>query len=120
MIQAAMLESILRAEPREERRGSSRFQIALPVSIRNFPSDGNSQEFFGKTMDISGCGIYFVTDAPLAPGTRLTLTIAFPRKQTSSGSVLACVRVRVVRSEKVWDEGERRVGAAAEIEHYCL
>ncbi len=120
MIQAALRQPMVRTEPREERRASTRFRIVLPASIRNFPLNGDSEEFFGKTMDISGRGIYFVTDAPFEPGTRFALTIAFPRKRASFDPALARARARVVWSEEVWSRGKRKVGVAAEIEHYCL
>jgi len=120
MIQAALGQPIVRVETRQERRGSPRFQVALPASFHNFPSAGDSPEFQGKVINMSGRGIYFVADTPLTPGSRLVLTISLPGKDASSGSVLARARVRVARSEKVWHEGERKVGVVAEIEHYCL
>ncbi len=120
MIQGALSQPTVRAEKREEQRGSLRFQVALTASFRNFPSAGDSPKLQGKVINMSGRGIYFVADTPLTPGTRLVLTMSLPGKDASSGSVLARARVRVVRSEKVWHEGERKVGVVAEIEHYCL
>lgn len=119
MIEAAALrQPIVRAEARGERRGASRSQIVLPLSICGLPSYGNPKEPCGETMNISARGIYFVTDAPLTAGTTLVLSIAFPSKKTSPHPVVACVRVSVVRSEAVWHEGEERVGVAVKAEYY--
>jgi hypothetical protein len=119
MIEAAALRRpIVRAEARGERRGASRSQIVLPVSICSLPSYGNTKEHCGKTMNISARGIYFVTDAPFTAGTTLILSIAFPPKKTSPDPVVACARVSVVRSEAVWHECEQRVGVAVKSEYY--
>lgn len=120
MIQAALSDQAVGVETSGERRGSPRFQLVLPLSIRKFPSSGDAPEFFGKTIDISGRAIHFVTDAPLTPGTRLALAIDFPCKKDSSAPAVGHARVCVVRSEKVWHEGKGRLRVAAKIEYYRL
>ena len=118
--QEVLGQPIVRVETRGERRGSPRFRVDLPVSFSHFPLAVDSPEFQGKVINMSGRGIYFLADTPLTPGSRLALTILFPGKKASSSSVLARVRVRVVRSEEFWDDGEWRLGVVGEIVHYCL
>lgn len=119
MIQATELQQPI-AQPVTggERRGSSRFQIFLPLSIRYFPPKRSSSAFSGETINLSGHGIYLVTDTPFSEGTRLALTITLAGKKAWPAAHIARARVRVVRSESIWHQGARRVGVGVEIEYY--
>ncbi len=121
MIQATDLQQPI-AQPVTggERRASSRFQISLPLSIRYCPPKRNSPSFSGETINLSGHGIYFVTNSPFAQGTRLALTITLPGKKAWPAALIARARVRVVQSEAIWHQGARRVGVSTEIEYYCV
>ena len=119
MIQTTDLQQpSLRPVTDGERRGSSRFEISLPLSIRYRPPKRNSTSFSGETINLSGHGIYLVTDTHFAQGTRLALTITLPGKKPWPAALIARARVRVVRSEAIWHQGARRVGVGVEIEYY--
>ena len=119
MIQATeQQQPILHPVTGEERRGSLRFQVSLPLSIRFCPPKRSSTSFTGETINLSGHGIYFVTNSPFAEGTRLALTITLPGKKAWPAALIARARVRVVRSEAIWHLGARRVGVGVEIEYY--
>jgi hypothetical protein len=119
MIQTADLQQpILQPITDGERRGSSRFQISLPLSLRYCPPKRNSTSFSGETINLSGHGIYLVTDKSFAQGTMLALTITLPGKKAWPAALIARARVRVVRSEAIWHQGAQRVGVGVEIEYY--
>src|SRR5260370_24730837 len=103
-----------------ERRGSWRFEIPLPLSIRYRPPKRNSPSFSGETINLSGHGIYFVTNSPFAQGTRLALTITLPGKKAWPAALIARARVRVIQSEAILHQGARRVGVSTELEYYCV
>jgi hypothetical protein len=119
MIQATELQQpILHPVTGEERRGSLRFQVSLPLSIRLCPPKRSSTSFTAETINLSGHGIYLVTDTHFAQDTRLALTITLPGKKPWPAALIARARVRVVRSQPIWHRAARRVGVAVEIEYY--
>jgi c-di-GMP-binding flagellar brake protein YcgR len=121
MTQVSTLQQpISGADSNWDRRGSSRFRISLPLTIRYHPARGDSKELSGETINISGRGFYLATDTPLQPGTRLSLTVALPDKKISPAPIVARARVRVVRSEGIWHQGVRKVGVAAAVEYYSV
>jgi c-di-GMP-binding flagellar brake protein YcgR len=119
MIQATELQQPIAVPLTDrDRRVSARFQISLPLSIRYYPPKRNSTAFSGDAINLSGHGIYFVTDSPFRSHTELALAITMPGKQAWPAALIARARVRVVRSEEIWHLGARRVGVGAEIEYY--
>jgi hypothetical protein len=119
MIQATELQPpIVQPVTEGERRGSSRFEISLPLSIRYCPPKRGSTSFSGETVNLSGHGIYLVTDTQFAPDTRLALMITLPGKKPWPAAFVARARVRVVRCQPIWHRAARRVGVGAEIEYY--
>jgi hypothetical protein len=77
------------------------------------------KELSGETLNMSGRGLYLVTDGTVECGATLSLTLTLPHKKTSP-PVVTRARARVVRSEKIWHQGLRKVGVAAEIEYFSV
>jgi hypothetical protein len=96
-----------------ERRAMRRFEMRLPATIR--VSDGGTEEWLTETRNVSARGLFFITEKPWEPGTRLEVTLMFPPQVTFRESVRVRFTARVLRIE----EGPaNRVGIAACIEAY--
>jgi hypothetical protein len=90
-----------------------RFAMKLPASVR---VSGIPNEFPTETENVSARGIFFYLDRWMTEGSRVEVTMAFPRQVTLTDPVQVKFLARVVRVE-----GERtatRVGVAAVIEEY--
>ncbi len=94
-----------------ERRASQRFDFQLPVGVRVAGAD---QEGYGFTQDLSGRGIFFYTDFPVAEGDAVELTLVMPSEITLTENARVRCRGRVVRVLPV----ERKFGVAARLEAY--
>lgn len=120
-----MIEAIALQEPASgtsasrDRRGSPRFRISLPLSIQSHRAKRDAKEFSGETVNMSGRGVYLVTDKTVEWGATLSLTIILPHKKISP-PIVTRARVRAVRSERIWHQGLQRVGVAAEIEYFSV
>jgi len=115
----ALHQPIAGANASRDRRHSARFQISLPLSMQCGTAKRDSKEFSGETVNMSGRGLYLVTDRTLECGATLSVTLTLPHKKTSP-RVLTRARTRVIRSETIWHQGLRRVGVAAEIEYFSI
>jgi hypothetical protein len=102
------------------RRAAQRFQVSLPLSICLCPTNGSPESLTGETRNISGRGVYFITDVASAPGTRLDLSITLLDRQPAWAPTAARFRGCVVRSEPVWQKGVRKIGVAAEIQCFIV
>ena len=73
----------------------------------------------GAISDISTQGVYFTTDQPLRPETRISITFAIPGEISSGTQVSLNAIARVVRTQNgpAWES--QRVGVAVEIESFC-
>ncbi len=120
MIQAAAINERVSGAENRKRRKAARYRLTSPASLRVCGRDGVSRQFCGEATNISGRGIYFITDSSLTPGTRLDLTITFPKEKGSQALLVTCARARVLRSDEVWQGGQHLVGIAAEIEYFRL
>jgi hypothetical protein len=96
-----------------ERRGSRRFTMSLPLTIRSQGPDG-AVERSAKTRDISFKGLYFLTDAEYEPGTSIEFVLTLPREITQSTDVHIRCFGQVMRVES----HELKSGVAARIERY--
>jgi hypothetical protein len=77
-----------------ERRVGQRFPYLLPVSIR-VPQAGI--EGLGFTQDVSSRGVFFFTDAPLAEGAEIELTLNMPSEITLGEKMRVRCRGRILR-----------------------
>ncbi len=79
---------------RVERRVGQRFPYLLAVSLRQ-PS--GSIQGAGFTQDLSSRGVFFFTDAPLAEGAEIELTLRMPSEITLGESMAVRCRGRILR-----------------------
>jgi hypothetical protein len=61
-----------------ERRGSTRFPLALEVRYTFSGSGAPVEAGSGRTIDLSSSGISFIADRPLAAGQRLDVSTDWP------------------------------------------
>jgi hypothetical protein len=94
-----------------ERRASQRFDYQLPVGVR---LAGTNREGYGFTQNLSGRGVFFYTDFPVAEGDAVELTLVMPSEITLTENARVCCRGRVVRVLSV----EQKFGVAARLEGY--
>jgi hypothetical protein len=97
-----------------DQRGTRRFALRLPVSVR-FGEEGGG-EAVAHTRDVSARGVFFLLDSPLAEGSRLEFTLTLPPEVTLTDSIRVRCQGRVVRVDPKQPNG--KVGIAAVIEHY--
>ena len=96
----------------QERRAIRRFQMWLAVLVR---LEG-ARELHTETQNVSARGVFFYVDKPVAAGTKLEITMAFPAEITLTDTVLVRFFARVVRVESPFSSA--RTGVAATIESY--
>jgi hypothetical protein len=94
-----------------ERRASQRFDYQLPVGVR---LAGTDREGYGFTQNLSGRGVFFYTDFPVAEGDAVELTLVMPSEITLTENARVCCRGKVVRVLPV----EQKFGVAARLEGY--
>ncbi len=98
-----------------ERRISQRYRLALPIVVDLLtPLRIECQK--GMTKDISAQGVYFLTDQEPAPDSAIQLKISVPSKSAANVETFLQARGKVVRVERVQEQGVGRVGVAAALE----
>jgi len=95
-----------------ERRGSRRFTMALPISLRK--SGTKIGELQAETRDVSFRGLYFMTDDGVEVGSQIEFVLTLPKQITLATDVHIHCTGLVVRVEP----HEGRMGVAAQIERY--
>jgi c-di-GMP-binding flagellar brake protein YcgR len=115
----ALHQPIAGANESRDRRAYPRFRISLPLSMQHHTPERDSRELSGETVNMSGRGLYLVTDRTLECGTTLSVILTLTHEHASPPVVMRA-RTRVVRSEMTWHQGLRRVGVAAEIEYFSV
>jgi hypothetical protein len=100
-----------------ERRNARRYDLSLPVIIR-VPVDKETESRNGKTRDISTRGLYFTIDKDLGAGAELDITLTLPSEVTRGIEVFIRALGKVVRVDKMQENGSGRIGVAAVIERY--
>jgi len=109
---------------RVERRAGQRFPYLLPVSVRQATT---SVEGLGFTQDLSSRGAFFFTDAALAEGAELELTLRMPSEITLGESMPVRCRGRVLRIVRPVSSNcnsvgvtcaETKIGVAVRLEGY--
>ena len=97
-----------------ERRGTRRFAVSLPVMIWK---SGQSSAL-GTTRDISSNGVYFFLDQPLRPGADIDLAVRLTTEITQGREMFLWASGRTVRLEDSPDSPAGRIGVAALINCY--
>lgn len=107
---------------RVERRVGQRFPFLLPLSLRQ---PAASLEGVGFTQDLSSRGVFFFTDAPLAEGAEVEITLRMPSEITLGESMPVRCRGRVLRvvrpsAKGISDSsaGEAKIGVAVRLDDY--
>ena len=108
------------ADKGEDRRASSRYNLALPVEIRLMPNLAEVGSILVKTRDISTHGFYFNIVEKLAIGTTFEFSIALPIEITGATQAYVSGKARAVRIEETDPGHPGRVGVGAFIENYQI
>ena len=91
-----------------------RFDMRLPAAVEL--NSGASREFLTETQNISARGVFLYLDRPIAPGSRIKVTLTFPPHVTLTDAVRVRFTARVIRVEDPLPSAG--VGVAAMIEDY--
>jgi hypothetical protein len=102
----------------EERRATSRYNLALPVEIRVAPNLAVEGSISVKTRDISTRGFYFNIAQEFAVGTTFEFSIALPIEITGPTQAYINGTARAVRVEEPGESHSGRSGVGALIESY--
>lgn len=95
-----------------ERRGSRRYTMTLPLSIRQLGSTATEVE--GETRDVSFRGLYFTLETGVKAGSQIEFVLTLPKKITLATDVHIRCTGLVLRVEP----NNGRTGVAAQIERY--
>ena len=91
-----------------------RFEIRLPALVK---LTGNGfQELLTETQNVSARGVFFYIDRPVAPGSKVEITLTLPSHITLTEAVRVRFTARALRIESC--NGTSRMGVAAVIEEY--
>jgi len=102
----------------EERRATSRYNLALPVEIRLVPILTALGSTLVKTRDISIHGFYFNIAQEFTVGTKFEFSIALPVEITGATQAYISGTARAVRVEETGESHSGRSGVGALIESY--
>ncbi len=98
------------ATPGAEKRMARRFNLQLPVTVRDQYTHRTA-----STRDISSRGICFYTDARIEPGSDLEFTLTLPPEITMTEAIQVHCKGKVVRVEEA---PGGKVAVAAQINQY--
>ena len=104
----------------EERRATSRYNLALPVEIRLAPILTALGSILAKTRDISTHGFYFNIAQAFQVGTKFEFSIALPIDITGAIQAYINGTARAVRVEETGESHAGRSGVGALIEKYRM
>ena len=109
---------------RVERRAGQRFPYLLPISLHRAET---SLDGVGFTQDVSSRGIFLFTDAPIAEGDTVELTLRMPSEITLGEAMPVRCRGRVLRVERpavtahdlaAVNRAQTKIGVAVRLERY--
>lgn len=95
--------------PIGEKRGTRRFALKLPVTVRG------PQPHVAQTRDVSSRGICFYTDKRIEPGSDLEFTLTLPPEITMTEAIEVQCSGKVVRVEET---PGGKLAIAAQIDQY--
>ncbi len=98
------------ATPGAEKRTARRFNLQLPVSIRD-----KDNLMTANTRDISSRGICFYTEARMEAGSEVEFTLTLPPEITMTEAIQVHCKGKVVRVEEI---AGGRMAIAAQINQY--
>jgi PilZ domain len=98
-----------------ECRKARRYEVYLPLQV--CPAGSRPAQFHtGYLRDISRAGVFFHSNTPIAPGTKMELTFALPTDKDRSASVLVRASAKALRLASVENEPSPLYGIAASID----
>lgn len=100
----------------DERRESRRFNLTLPLVVKQPLKEGEAVEATAETRDVSFRGLYFTIDKEFQPGSSIEVVMTLPKEITLAADVRIRCTGQIVRVEKPEESGKR--GVAAVIERY--
>jgi hypothetical protein len=103
-----------------ERRVGQRFPYLLPLSLRH---PQTLLEGVGFTQDLSSRGVFFFTNAPLAEGSEIELTLRMPSEITLGENMPVRCRGRILRIARPASSSDAadpnpKIGVAVRLECY--
>jgi PilZ domain len=104
----------------EERRATSRYNLALPVEVRLAPDLPEVGSILAKTRDISTHGFYFNIAQTFQVGTEFEFSISLPIEVTGTAQAYVCGKARAVRVEETGESHPGSLGVGALIESYQI
>jgi hypothetical protein len=104
----------------EERRATSRYNLALPVDVRLAPDLPTVGSILVQTRDISTHGFYFNTAQEFTVGTKFEFSIALPIEVTGATQAYVSGKARAVRVEETDESHPGSLGVGALIESYQI
>ena len=104
----------------EERRATSRYNLALPVTIRVALNLAAGGPILVETRDISTNGFYFNIAEQFTTGTQFEFSIALPIEITGAIRASICGKARAVRVKETGENHPGHLGVGALIESYQI
>jgi hypothetical protein len=104
----------------EERRATSRYNLALPVELRIVPNLTAGGSILVKTRDISTHGFYFNIAQAFQVGTEFEFSISLPIEVTGATQAYVSGKARAVRVEETGESNPGWSGVGAIIESYQI
>jgi hypothetical protein len=104
----------------EERRATSRYNLALPVEVRLAPDLPAVGSILVKTRDISTHGFYFNIAQAFQVGTEFEFSISLPIEVTGTAQAYVSGKARAVRVEETGESHSGSLGVGALIESYQI
>jgi hypothetical protein len=104
----------------EERRATSRYNLALPVEVRIAPNVTAAGSILVETRDISTHGFYFNIAQAFQVGTEFEFSISLPVEVTGATQTYVSGKARAVRVEETGESNPGRLGVGALIESYQI
>ena len=98
----------------QEKRGTRRFALHLPVSVSYTDNGSKSEE--AQSRDVSARGICFYVDAAITAGSPIEFTLTLPPEITLTESIRVRCKGKVVRVDEGGANG--KVAVAAIIDEY--
>jgi PilZ domain len=104
----------------QERRATSRYNLALPVTIRVAPNLAAVGPILVETRDISTQGFYFNIAQQFTAGTQFEFSIALPIEITGAIRASISGNARAVRVKEIGESLPGHLGVGALIESYQI
>jgi hypothetical protein len=97
------------AEAQQDKRGTRRFALRLPVSVTSGDEAANGKT--AQTRDVSSRGICFYLDSAVAAGSPIEFTLTLPPEITLTESIRVQCKGKIVRVDDVVTDGKMAVAA---------